>query len=382
MRFMAKRFGFISQVVHFLMWALLFTVASSVSAADFRRQTFPVPIRVEGERVRSSLLLQFEIERYDLQMESFGKRALDKFESSFLSFVLALRSGDVAKIAALRPGDKPEQVQEIVDRYHEAFAGPQSITVMARVWVGTSQLFVWEWSSTKGSIRRGFIVDVLPSGSTRVELAYSGRPLETLIVDIMQQQAMHPVEYAAMEPRARYKYTFPLINLGTPDAHPVNLLFNGEPLNLQMFSRDDLKADEAHSIASATNSPVKAYREAYNALRDRNLEQFWSSYAEKSENKLRSWFQRAQPAEFSSFLATAAAPRTLRFFLDADPVFLVFYTKDSEKRLRYEYLLKVGSTYKLANAYAEGFLDDVLGNETFFPTTFESFRKNVMAQGP
>ena len=379
MQFMAKRLGFIRRVVHYFTWALLFTVPSLVSAADFRMQTLPVPIRVEGERVRSSLLLQFEIERYGVPLEAFGKRTLDNYETPFLSFMQALKSGDLAKLGALRPGEKPEQTQEIMNRFHEAFAGAPSITVVARAWVGTSQLFVWEWSAAKGSIRRGFIVDMLPNGSTRVDLAYSGRPLETLIVDIMQQQLAHPVDYAPVEQGARHKYTLPLVKLDTPGAHAVTLLFNGEPLNIKMFSPGDLSAGDT----SVTKSPIKTYREAYSALRERNLDQFSSAYAEKSGNKMRLWFQSVPPAELNAFFATAAAPRTLHFLLDADPVFLLFYTRGSDKQLRYEYLLKVGGTYKLANAYAEGFLDDVLGNETFFPTTLESFRKNVLAQqGP
>jgi hypothetical protein len=378
MRFTSKRFGSAWQVIQSLALTLVFAAPYSVSAADFNVQTFPVPIRVEGERVRSSMFLQFEIERYGLPMDAFAKRRLDNFEMTFLSFMQALRSGDVAKVMVLRPGEKSEQVQEIVNRYHEAFAGPQMVTVVGRVGVGTSQLFVWEWPAQKGRMRRGFIVDVLPNGAMRVEIAYSGRPLETLIVDILQQEVAHPIDYAVVEPRARYHYTFPLMDLGTPGAHAVVLHFNGEPLNLQLLSNDTTTGEAPNE--TSINSPLKTYREAYRALKDRNLEQFWDSYAQKSRDKLRTWLEKTKPDEFNAFYATATAPRTLRFLLDADPVLLTFYTKGSEKRLRYEYLLKVGDTYKLANAYAEGFLDDVLGNEMLFPTTFDSFLKNVLGQ--
>src|SRR5262249_31422887 len=156
---------------------------------------------------------------------------LDNFETSFSDFVQALRAGDKAKVAALRPGDKPEQAQEITNRFLAAFAGSQTIKVVGRIYLGDSQLFVWEWPRPGGPLRRGFTVETTPQGPMRVEIVYSGRPLETLIVDLMQQEAAHPREYAAVEPNAHYQYAFPLAGPGKSGAHPVTLYFNGDPLD-------------------------------------------------------------------------------------------------------------------------------------------------------
>jgi len=227
-------------------------------------------------------------------------------------------------------------------------------------------------------MRRGFTVEAAANGSTRVEIVYSGRPLETLIVDVLQQEAAHPHEYAPVEPRARYRYAFPVSGLGTIRAHPVVLLFNGESLDVELFPTATANATETASGPGAGPS-LAAFRTAYGALKDRNVERFSESYTDKSRNKLRTWFQKMKPEEFDSYYATAMRPRALRFILDADPVTLVFYTTGREKRLRYEYVVKGAEGYKLANAYSESFLDDVLGNPALFPTELESFLKNVLA---
>src|SRR5262245_56603557 len=132
------------------MLTLVFASWSSDRAADFIRQCFPVPISIEGERVRSSLLLQFDIERYGVPFEAFASGRLDNFETSFSDFVQALRAGDKAKVAALPPGDQPEQAQEITNRFLAAFAGSQTIKVVGRIYLGDSQLFVWEWPRPGG----------------------------------------------------------------------------------------------------------------------------------------------------------------------------------------------------------------------------------------
>ena len=376
---MQKRFAGINCVAQAAILALAFFAPSSTKAAGFNTLSFPVAINVDGERVRSSLFIQFEIERYDVAFEAFASGRLDAFETAFRDFMLALRAGDAAKVAALRPGDSSAQVLEITTRYQGAFAGPQTIKVVGRVRVGDAQLFVWEWPGPKGPMRRGFTVEAAANGSTRVEIVYSGRPLETLIVDVLQQEAVHPREYAPVEPRVRYRYAFPLSAPGKANVHPVLMLFNGQILDVEMFSAAPAKAGETKTGGSGAGTPLAAYRTAYGALRDRNVARFSESYTDKSRTKLSAWFQKMNPEEFNSYYATAMQPRALRFILDADPVALVFYTIGTEKRLRYEYMVKSGEGYKLSNAYSEGFLDDVLGNNALFPTELESFMKNVLA---
>jgi hypothetical protein len=358
--------------------AIFLGVSPSARAAGFVTQSFPVPVSVEKERVRSSMRLQLDVQRYGVPFDAFAAGQLDGSETAFRDFMTALRAGDVAKTAALRPGDAPDVVQKLVDNFHQGFAQPQVPRVVARIGVGDGQLFVWQWASPRGPVRRGFTVVRATPGVPRVEVVTSERPLETLIVDAMQQELLHPDQYAPGELRGRYKYTFPLAGAGKPGAHPVVLGFDGQAMDVEVMGKDRVQAASMTTGAAAAS----VFQSAYNGLAEGDVERWIGAYTDKSKDKLRAWAQGLKPAELSSFIATTVKPRRVRFLLDADPVQLLFYTVETSPKLEYEYLLKTPAGYKLTNAYFEGFLDDVLRDNALFPTDLESFRKSVLAASP
>jgi hypothetical protein len=354
--------------------ALALAAPLSAAAAGFTTQSLPVPVGVEGGRVRSSMLLRFEFERYGVPFDTFASGSRDRFESTLRDFVLALRAGDSAKVLTLRPGDKPEQASQVVAIYQQAFPGQQNFKVVGRARVGDDQLFVCERPEPDGPVLFGFTVVSIEQRPARVEIDYSGRSLETLIIDALQQEARSPREYASVASQTGYRYSLSLSTSGRPGAQPVMLYFNGVPLDMKLFSPEAAKAAGTADAASA----IDAYRAAYQALKDGDFERFSDSYTDKSRDKLRAWFQKKTADELKPFLASATMPRRLHFYLDAGPVALLFYTTGAEQRLRYEYLMKSGSSFKLTNAYFEDYLDDVLGNSALFPTDLASFRKSVL----
>ena len=355
---------------------------SSASAAGFATQVFPVPVSVEKERVRSSMRLQLDVQRYGVPFDAFAAQHLDPAESAFRDFMTALRAGDVAKVATLRRGDTPETVKKLVDGFHPGFAREQVPRVVARIAVGADQLFVWQWETPRGPMRRGFTVVEAVPGAARVEVVTSARPLETLVVDVMQQELVQPEQYApggAGTAAGRHRYTFPLRGTGRPGAHPVVLFFDGQAVDVEVMGKDRVLPA---ALGAGLSAAAGVFQSAYHALSDRDLEGYFGAYTETSRDKLRAWAEALTPAELNSFLAATVKPRRVRFLLDADPVGIVFYTVENEPRLRYEYVLRTAGGYKLTNAYFEGFLDDVLRDNALFPADLESFRKNVLAANP
>jgi len=358
--------------------ALLLLAPAVASAAGFVTQAYPVPVQVENDRVRSSMLLRFDVQRYGVPFDTFAAGVLDPQETVFRDFFAALRAGDVARVAAFRAGEPATEARRIVEGFRPGFGQPVPPHVVARIGVGDGQMFVWEWPRPGDPARIGFTV--LPGATPRVEMVTSGRPLETLLLDVLQQEAAHPQAYQPVEPRGRVKYTFPLGAAGKPGAHPVVLVFDGQASDMEVMGKDRIqRASLATSAAAAATS---VFQSAYDALADGDTERWVGAYTDKSRDKLRAWMQGLKPSEFNSFVATTTKPRRVRFLLDADPVEIVFYTVEGDPKLKYEYLLKTPAGVKLTNAYFEGFLDDVLRDNALFPTDLESFRKGVLAASP
>src|SRR6266446_917782 len=278
--------------------ALLLLAPAVASAAGFVTQAYPVPVQVENDRVRSSMLLRFDVQRYGVPFDTFAAGVLDPQETVFRDFFAALRAGDVARVAAFRAGEPATEARRIVEGFRPGFGQPVPPHVVARIGVGDGQMFVWEWPRPGDPARIGFTV--LPGATPRVEMVTSGRPLETLLLDVLQQEAAHPQAYQPVEPRGRVKYTFPLGAAGKPGAHPVVLVFDGQASDMEVMGKDRIqRASLATSAAAAATS---VFQSAYDALADGDTERWVGAYTDKSRDKLRAWMQGLKPSEFNSFV--------------------------------------------------------------------------------
>jgi hypothetical protein len=350
----------------------------SAGAAGFVGQSFPVAQRVDRQgRVRTALLLQFDVQRYGLTFEQFAAGKLDAHETAFRDFVLALEAGDAVKAATWRPGEPAKQTQALVTGYHKLFDGAQRMGVVARAGAGDAQVFIWDWPAPEGRrLFQAFSVEPARGGGLKVEITSSERPLETLVVDAVKQATLEPGEYAPSAAERARHYVFPLA-AGRPGARPVRLRFDGEPVDVELTAPDAarLAAAAPPRVAAA----LRAYEAAWSAFEARDLERHLAAFTEGSRERLKGWFAEMKPEAFDAYHQDMMRGRRVRFVLDAAPLFLVFYTRGAEKRLYHDYVLDDGPRgAKLTNAYFEDYLDDVLGQSALWPADVEAFGKSLL----
>lgn len=354
---------------------------SFARAANPSVQTFPVPIGVDGSPICSSMLLQFRYQPYDVPCESFSADRVDRYEVAFRDFITALRHGDTKKVSTLRPGDRSDQAQDIMGHFRGAFAPSLKTRLVGRVFAGDDQVFVWEVPREGGAMRRAFSVHAPANEPARVDIVYSGNPLQTLIVDVFQKQLEGPSKCVAVEPKGRYRYDFPLNGPGKTGKYPVSLIFDGAPVNVELLqvkdSPGDSKATQRGAEGVRVDDAVSAYRGALEALKACDIERYCRWFTDKSKEKLKSWFQKLTGEELGSHCEKMSQPQTLRFVLDAGPVKLVLYTTGSQTTVHYQYLVKDKDGYKLTNAYMQNFVDDVIGNKALFPIELDALEKLV-----
>ncbi len=359
---------------------LALSLAWPASAAGFSGQAYPLPQRIDREgRLRTGLLLQFDIERYGMGFEEFAGRSLDASESAFREFTRGLLAGDAARVAAFRPGEAEAQTKALVTGYHQFFTKtPARMGVVARVAAGDHQLFVWDWPAPEGRrVYQAFAVEPIPGGGgQRVDIVTSDRPLDTLIVDALQQHQIDPTAYAPVTPQQGLRYVFP-VAAGRPGAHPVVLHFDGAEADLEPAA--ETAAARVKSWPGEAGEVLRAWFSAWRAFEQRDLEGYLAAFTEESGAKLRAAFAAMSAQEIDAYRARASAQQHLRFVLVAPPLALVFFTRGVERRVHYDALVDAGGRgYRLTNAGFEDYLDDVLQHDQLWPTRIESFRKNLL----
>jgi hypothetical protein len=364
-------------LVLFVLFGFFCQTKSSFAAEGFRTRSFAIPINVEGEHIRSSLFLKLEIKYYNIPLAEFASAPLDDRERAF--FQLAdgirkknygqveqlLRSASKEKVESERILDtKDESIQKTVDLYWSAFGGFENIQVVCQVLVGAKSLFVWEARTGKVQMRRGFAVwdghDKKPM-ATEVTM---NTPIDLLIVNMLEHAAKHPESYKPLTDLVRrYEYPLPVDRSANPGPHSVFLQFNGEPFNFNVFDEKTI----------APNEVINLYRNAYLDFRNNSIDQFMKLHTPKSQAKLRDWYSTMSIGTFKQYMLTVTRGRYVKFLINADPVYIVFYSPDASDQwkpgtLSYQYIVrkKESPELKIANVFYESFLDDVLKSNELF----------------
>ncbi|HMD96235.1 MAG TPA: hypothetical protein VKM93_02740 [Terriglobia bacterium] len=360
---------------HFLAaWAL---------AAGFTLQTMRVPISVDGQYISSSMFLDFQARSYGVPFAIFDAHTVDEREVAFAQIVSAVRNNNSIKAAQLwtPPAQKLQDngktgtvvpltnasAEDFVALYRSAFLNFENVQVISDIRVGSRDLFVWDPQAPGRPRRRGFSVGA-KDDKVVVQEVTSGSPVELLIVNWMDEVAKNPQAYqSAVTPKLKYHYAIPVDGPHDPGKYPVVLGFDGESIDFDVFN-----------AAVAAPSPVLAfYRSAYLALKGRSIESFIQMHTEKSQDKLRKWLATMSKEEFEKFYLSTVGGRYVKFVLNADPVYIVFYGPQKGRTwlpgsLSYQYILRDPKTrqLKLTNVFFLSFFDDFLQNTNLFDQRF------------
>jgi hypothetical protein len=356
--------------------------APGARAQQFTVRNFPIPINVDGEHVRSNVLLQFEMKDYGVPFSKFAGMRLDPREAVFAELIHGMQHNDpkaVEKVLAPQKPRKPEPDEktgtvlmpemtpeknalDVTTVYRAAFGNFENIDVIAQVLVGSRSLFVWDAKMPGRPRRRAFSVE--PDGPTRLVAreVTAANPVDILILSILEDGVKAPMAYAAVaDPHLRYRQ--PLAVEGkNKTAHEVALLFNGQQVDFDAFS-----------ATPPTDPLLLFYWNVFTAFKAHKTNEFLAGHSAKSQAKLQQWWKTFTPEAENAYYMTTTNGRWVKFVMDGDPVYIVFYGQKKGTdwivgSLSYQYVLKNPQTqqYLIANVLSQGFFDDVIGKNSLF----------------
>lgn len=369
------------------MVACLALFAGSAAAQQFAVRSFPLPISIDGEHIRSGVFLQFEMKDYGVPFSKFSASRLDAREAVFVELVRGIQrkdykgvekvllpprprketpgaagAPDTGRVISAAPLTTQEAAAGTVDGYRSAFGNFENIDVIAQILVGSKSLFVWDAKLPGRPRRRAFSVE--PEGPARLVAreVTAASPVDVLILSILEDAVKNPAGYTpSPDPHLRYRQ--PLAIEGkNKTAHEVALQFNGEPLEFDVFGE------------TPVNDPLLVfYRSVFMAFKAHKQADFLAAHSAKSQTKLRQWWATMNKDAEEAYYMSVARGRIVKFVINADPVYIMFYGPDKGRNwmngsLGYQYVIKNSASqqYLIANVLSEGFFDDVIGNGNLF----------------
>lgn len=350
----------------FIVCLLSVTLGCVANCADIQTASFPVPIRVDQGWIRSSLFIKCSFKPYRVPLREFGATPLDPRELAFKRLVAAVGTNDVATCLDLNSHSKTniQHLTELALTYKQTYGSQfNSLLVSDQFYRGKSSLFIWGVSLEPGSwpVRRSFKITT-DSENIPYWDADNRDCLDIVITDIMQKAAKLPAVYAPSKTVQR-KFQYPIS--GTTNGSPVYLQFDGKTYDFDAFGPDIPPGDEVASY----------YQAAYKTFMNGRKEDFSTLYTESSGKKYLNWVLKMRPEEFDAYHQhVIKSGRRVRFILNADPIFIVFYCSGSSAGgaldLSYEYVARdpTSRELKLTNFYSESFIDDLLKSKDLFVT--------------
>lgn len=353
---MGMRFGASS----FLISGILLAAAVPLAAQPApERVLVPVPFRTDQDLTVSSMMMELDAVDYErVPFDTFEDNAATARASTFVELVSTLRDGsleDVFAISRLTANENPDARRQYITAFQTTFSDLwDDLLVLGRYDLSDEvSTFLWQVPSNNGPFVRSF--------------SLAGEETQFFWVDGTQQDVFHRMDTLLMQseqarldgqpiPDLREEYRYDERVPGTM----IDLRFDGTVTRWEVFGETRPDTDWA-----------AFYSEAFQAFAARDMEAFANSYTGYSRDKFLDWINNMPAEEFEAYHAEMTEGREVRFLLDADPVYVVFY--NTPNRLGYDVLLREGNDFRLTSFYIESFIDSLFKDRA-------NFQEPILAQ--
>lgn len=340
----------------------------------FQSVSLPVSIVMERTPVRSSLYLEAQAKPYQMSLRDFAALKPDEHEALFLRGLRAIQKKDHAAFRALCQIPPPNpaahgqvlvgDTDQMLDLFSALYGTFEDATLLERMQVGDASLFLLEAKDALGNTNViGFMVR--PSENRLVFVpVLPGVTIGSLLVRSVSESRRDPAAYApAQNLHLPYRYPLPLNGKSGPGTSPVYLQFAGSPVDFNVF-------DESASLPVA-DPALAFYQKACLALKRRAFDDFTGMFLAGSQERIKS--EVALMKRSSGYFESQTKARYVKFVLNADPVFILFYAREpggnwAADSLEYGYVVRDPESqgYRLANFHNEGEIDQLLQDPALF----------------
>jgi hypothetical protein len=358
--------------------SLLPAISITLPAMGAEIQTKSCPLAFHVDLVYylpTSLYIKCDVKEYNMPFLDFSSKESGPAESRFKELVSAIRENNLKKCLSMtfrgpwmneeqmRPFD--QRVEAWTSMWHKALASEkiEKLNIFCQFYLGDSRLFILGGDSNS-----------VPSQPFRwqlrlrptVERTFSWNiedpdPLQSLLGDAVRQTAISPTKFVAVE-NTKFEYEVPIPDTNDTQ-HITYLQFNGQKYNFKVFS------DAMGPVAKPTDEVLSLFQQQYLLIAGGSpREALASFYTDESRNKYVEWIKKTDSKYLDwYFNDMATRERTVRFVVDADPLYIVLFKVQGHSPLFHKFIVRDPKDGKLkfTNFLCSGFLDGLFINEQF-----------------
>ena len=335
-------------------------------------RTHRVPIWVDGQTFASDVYLQFPFQPMDVALEEIDEGRHGSAAAVLAALLAAVRDGDTSRVASriARQGtlDTEQGLLRYVGNFQRSILQLENLRIIGRIRSGAKTRLVVRGDTPTGSQTRIFTLAAGPEGSPVLDVGAVFGSVDSLINEIYRNASLSAKWYGPVSDSDLAAGKATLQRVAVPfdaDAPLVGasayFLFHGQVHNLDLLD----------STQAADDPLLSFYSRAYRELADGGVDRFYGYLTEKSAQRLRSQIQQLDEGQQEELLRHLGARRYVRFVLEADPVYLVFYSDHPAGASQADYLRhdtvkrKVPSSYQIANLLYTTVLDDLIEDPDF-----------------
>jgi cell division protein ZapA (FtsZ GTPase activity inhibitor) len=358
-------------------------ICTSAFGAEIESKSYPLFLNLDGnDMLATSLYLKCDVVDYGgVPYSEFKSKETGEREKVFVNAIGALKRNSHEDIFQLSHKKRimtaeelekhNEKVARVKDNFREVmtneFLGKnfEKAKVFQNIYLGKSSFMVFGTDETNPESPHRFyrlIMKLKPDSSNKISWDVE-KPTETrfIIQTLVIQMAESP-ELFTRDTNEVFDFEIPLP--GAEDGRTAYLQFNGKRYNVNVFKE---QVDPLDEIANLFQLQFVVVRDSRELLAD--------LYGGRARKLYLEWIETArlnalEPGRSNYldgyFKEMTNVDRTLRFDLDADPLYIVFFQKQGNEKLMHQFIVRdpVSGELGFRNIYVDDFFKQWLDSDS------------------
>lgn len=367
--FMVKHLG--------LMVIFICSLSFTTWASDFSEASFPVVFKIDLKSpVPTALYIKCGVTNYNLTLDDFKAQKGGKRDKIAGEIIDGLRSNDFGKCKnrswrnpKISEEDNDHLIKTLFDGYRSAFfneefagKGFRYLRLRSQLHFGNKRIFILG-NDLRPNLKSGpERIPLYFKDNKNGEFVWDMGPVPagvSVLIESVQQIAISPKRFIKKN-GLKLKYEMPIPS--TTDRDIAYLQFNGSKYNFKVLSDLVDRYDKLNEVLELVQRKYSAAHKGERAL-------IANLYTDLSRQKYLDWLETGDQVYLDWYFGDMGSKeRTVRFIINADPLYVVFVEhEDRPNKLAIELIVRDPKDRKLkfTNYYFRGFVTQLLSDREF-----------------